>query len=189
MDAFAYISIVPSIIIALGLTRLLTGLGKILERRDKVQNYWVHILWSFNLFLYMVLDWWVLFRWEPQPNWSFPLFIFLLLTPTVAFLQSVILFSDPLDEKMDFKKHFYEDHRWFFTLATLLPPLDFVDTLLKGMPHLIAQGPIYIITITLITALSIIAALTKNQTYHKFFAIFFMIYISVFISINLNTLV
>jgi len=38
MDAFSYISIVPSIIIALGLTRILTGIGKILERRDKVQK-------------------------------------------------------------------------------------------------------------------------------------------------------
>jgi hypothetical protein len=89
---------------------------------------------------------------------------------------------------MGFKKNFYEDHRWFFTLATLLPPLDFLDTLLKGMPPLIAQGPIYVITIVLTAALSIIAALTKNQTYHKFFAIFFMIHISIFISINLKTL-
>ena len=188
MDAFSYISIVPSIIIALGITRILTGIGKILERRDKVQNYWVHILWALNLFLYMVLNWWVLFRWEPWSSWSFPLLIFLLLTPIVTFLQSVILFPDPFDEKMDFKKHFYEDHRWFFTLAALLPPLDFLDTTLKGIPHLIAQGTIYFITIGLITALSIIALLTKNQTYHKFFAIFFLVYISVFIGINLNTL-
>jgi hypothetical protein len=189
MDAFSYISIVPSIIIALGLTRLLTGIGKILERRNKVQNYWVHILWSINLFLFMAINWWVLFRWEPQPTWSFQLFMFLLFTPTVSFLLSVILFPDPFDEKMDFKRHFYKDNRWFFTFAALLPPLDFLDTLLKGVPHLIAQGPIYIVTIVLLTALSIIAALTKNHSYHKFFAVFFLIYISVFISINLSTLV
>jgi hypothetical protein len=188
MDYFSYISIVPSIIIALGLTRLLTGIGKILERRNKVQNYWVHILWAFNVFLYMALNWWVLFRWEPWQTWSFPLFIFLLLTPTVSFLLSVILFPEPFDEKMDFKKHFYEDRRWFFALTTVLPPLDFFDTLLKGLPHLLAQGPIYIITIGLMTALSSVAVLTKNQTYHKFFAIFFLVYISVFIGVNLNTL-
>ena len=188
MDAFSYISIVPSIIIALGITRLLTGIGKILERRNKVENYWVHIMWSLNLFLFMVLNWWILFRWEPQPNWSFPLFMFLLFTPTLLFLLAVILFPEPFDEKMVFKQHFYKNHRWFFTLATLLPPLDFLDTLLKGVPHLMAQGPIYIVTIILITVLSAIAALTKNQTYHKFFAPFFLVYISVFISINLSNL-
>jgi hypothetical protein len=105
------------------------------------------------------------------------------------FFQSVVLFPDTFDDRMDFKKHFYEDHRWFFTLAALLPPLDFLDTLLKGMPHLIAQGPIYIVTIVLLTALSIVALLTKNQKYHKFFVVFFLVYISIFITINLNTLV
>jgi hypothetical protein len=189
MDAFSYISIVPSIIIALGITRLLTGIGKILERRGQVQNYWVHILWSANVFLYMAVNWWVMFRWEPWNAWNFGLFIFLLLTPTVCFLLAVILFPDPFDEKMDFKKHFHEDQRSFFILASLLPALDFIDTLLKGIPHLLAQGPIYLFTIILLSVLSVIAATTKNPTYHKFFAVFFLIYISFFISINLNNLV
>jgi hypothetical protein len=188
LDAFSYISIVPSIIIALGITRLLTGIGKILEKRDKVQNYWVHLLWSLNVFLFMALNWWVMFRWQSQSTWSFPLFLFLLITPIVSFLLTVILFPEPFDEPMNFQKHFYEDNHWFFTLAAVLPPLDFIDTLLKGMPHLIAQGPIYFVTIALLTVLSVIAAITKNKNYHKFFAVFFLVYISFFISVNLSTL-
>jgi hypothetical protein len=188
MDAFSYLSIVPSIIIALGITRLLTGIGRILENRDWVKVYSVHLLWALNVLLFMVLNWWVLFRWETQQEWTFFLFFFLLLTPTISFLLSVILFPDPFRKKMDFKQNFYEDKRWFFTLAAFLPLLDFVDTLLKGFPHLVAQGPFYIITIGLITALSLIAAIIKNQKYHKFFSVFFLIYISIFISINLNVL-
>jgi len=188
MDTFSFISIVPSIIIALGITRLLTGIGRILERRGKVRNYWVHLLWAVNLFVFMVLNWWLLFRWEAQPQWNFPLFMFLLLTPTVSFLLAVILFPEPFEDMMDFKQNYYEDHRAFFVLAALLPPLDFLDTLLKGLPHLIAQGPIYVVTIVLITVLSVVAALIKNEAYHKFFVVFFLVYISVFISINLNVL-
>ncbi len=189
MDAFSYISIVPSIVIALGITRLLTGIGRILEKRKKVHTYWVHLLWSLNVFLFMGLNWWVMFRWEPQPTWTFPLFMFLLLTPTVSFLLTVILFPDPFEEPiMNFKENFYEDHRWFFALAAMLPLLDFVDTVLKGVPHLLTQGPLYIITILLMTVLSIVAVVTKNQNYHKFFSVFFLIYISVFILINLNVL-
>ncbi len=189
MDVFSYISIVPSIIIALGLTRLLTGIGRILEKRGKVQNYWVHLLWALNLFIFMVLNWWIMIRWEPQPVWTFPLFLFLLLTPTVTFLLSVILFPEPFEEHMDFKQNYYEDHRWFFALAAVLPPLDFLDTLLKGIPHLMAQGPIYLITIPLITILSIIAAFTPKPIYHKFFALFFLVYILFFITVNLNILI
>ena len=188
MDAFSYIAIVPSIIIALGLTRLLTGLGKMFEKRQKVQTYWVHLLWSLNVFLFMVLNWWVLFRWQTQVTWNFPLFLFLLITPTISFLLTVVLFPEPFHEPMNFQEHFHEERRSFFILAAFLPPLDFVDTLLKGVPHLLAQGSIYFVTISLLTALSVVAIVTKNKNYHKFFAIFFLIYISVFILVNLNTL-
>ena len=188
MDAFSYISIVPSIIIALGITRILTGIGKLLEKRDKIQTYWVHHLWSLNVFLYMVLNWWLLFRWESQVTWSFPLFLFLMITPTITFLLSVVLFREHFSESENFEQHFYDDRRWFFALAALLPPLDFIDTLLKGVPHLLAQGPFYFVTISLITAMSIVAVKTQNKNYHKFFAIFFLVYISIFISVNLNIL-
>lgn len=189
MDVFSYISIVPSIIIALGITRLLTGIGKILERRKQVKTYWVHMLWSLNLLLWMSLNWWVLFRWNAQTDWNFFLFAFLLLTPTVSFLLAVILFPDPFKETMDFKENYFEDSRWFFALAALLPLLDLLDTVLKGIPHLIAQGPIYLLTIPLISALSITAMSTKSEAYHKFFAVFFLLYICIFIVINLYSII
>ena len=135
-----------------------------------MRNYWVHLLWTLNLFIFMVLNWWVLFRWEAQFQWNFPLFMFLLLTPTVSFMLSVILFPEPFEDIMDFKQNYFEDHRSFFILAALLPPLDFFDTIFKGIPHLLAQGPFYLLTISLLAILSVVAALTKNEGYHKFFA-------------------
>src|SRR5512140_745179 len=94
--------------------------------------------------------------------------------------------SRPHKRHTDFKSHFYQSRRAFFTLATFLSPLDFADTLLKGTAHLMAQGPFYFVTISLTTVLSIIAALTNNQKYHKFYAVFFLIYITIFISVNLS---
>lgn len=188
MDAFPYVSGLTSVILALGLARLLVGFGRLLERRHQMHLYWVHLLWGGNVFLYITLQWWVLFLWQSQQQWSFFLFSFLLATPTVLFLLSVVLFHDPLKENTDFKEHYYENRAWFFGLAALIPPLDFVDTSLKGYAHLAAQGPIYIITIALMTILSIVAAANKNESYHRFFSVFFLVYILAFISLNLNIL-
>ena len=80
----------------------------------------------------MALNWWILFRWHTQSEWNFFLFLFILLSPTVEFLLAVLLFPEPLEHGTDFKQHFYSNHRWFFVLAALLPPLDAADTLLKG---------------------------------------------------------
>lgn len=188
MDAFVYVSGVTSVILALGLARLLVGLGKLLERRHQLHLYWVHLVWTLNVFLYITLQWWILFLWQAQTQWSYFLFAFLLATPTVLFLLSVVLFHDPLKENTDFKQHYFENQRWFFGLAALIPPLDLVDTSLKGYSHLVAQGPLYLFTIGLMTALSILAASWKNDNYHRLFAVFFLFYIIGFISINLNVL-
>ena len=188
MDPFAYVSGVTSVILALGLARILVGLGRLVERRRQLRLYWVHLLWAVNVFLYITLQWWILFLWQSQQQWSFFLFAFLLASPTILFLLSVVLFHDPLKESTDFKQHYYENQKWFFGLAALIPPLDFVDTSLKGYAHLIAQGPIYIITIVLMTVLSLVATTYKSENYHKFYAVFFLIYIIAFISLNLNVL-
>jgi len=189
MDAFSYVLGFTSIVLAMGATRLLTGVGKLLEECTRIRTYWVHSLWVANVFLFLALEWWVLFRWQAWETWSFFLFLFMLASPTVAFLLCVMLFPDKLSEKTDLKSHFFNHNRWFFALATLLPLLDFVDTTLKGVDHLLAQGYAYFLTIPLISALCAVGATTDNETYHKFFSIFFLVYIVAFISINLASLV
>ena len=188
MDAFSYLSVLTSIVLALGITRLLTGLGRLLQARSRVRIYWVHLLWTLNVFLFLVLNWWILFRWSTQHEWSFFLFLFVLLSPTVAFLLTVLLMPDPFEEGFDPKQHFYNNHRWFFTLAALLPIIDAMDTLLKGWAHFTAQGPLYVLTILLLFILNIVAALVRREGFQAFFAIFFLVYILAFIAINLRVL-
>jgi hypothetical protein len=188
MDAFSYVSGLTTVVLALGIARLLIGVGKLMERRSQVQLYWVHLMWVANIFLFLSMQWWILFLWQSWTTWNFFLFVFLLASPTVAFLLCVMLFHDPLSEHADFKQHFFGNRRWFFTLGALLPLLDLVDTTLKGFDHLVAQGIIYPITIGLVTSLSIVGAISSNEKYHKFFAVFFFVYMLGFISINLNIL-
>ena len=49
MDPFAYLSVLTSIVLALGITRVLTGLGKLLQARGRVRVYWVHLVLVLNI--------------------------------------------------------------------------------------------------------------------------------------------
>jgi hypothetical protein len=49
MMPFEYIALLASIVIALGLTRILTGVGKLLQLRGEIRSYWVHIVWCVNV--------------------------------------------------------------------------------------------------------------------------------------------
>jgi hypothetical protein len=150
--------------------------------------YWVHHVWGLNVLLFMVLNWWILFRWSSQSEWTFFIFLFLLLSPTISFLLSVLLFPEPIEDGIDMKQHFYANRRWFFILASLLAPIDALDTLFKGWDHFVAQGPLYIVTLLIVFILSLIGAFTDSEKYHSSFAIFFLAYLLAFIGINLRVL-
>ena len=81
MDPFSYLSVLISIILALGMTRVLAGVGEMLQARSRRQLYWLHAVWVVNLFLYLVVAWWIFYRRRNQQPWTFFLFIFVLIDP------------------------------------------------------------------------------------------------------------
>jgi hypothetical protein len=177
MSAFEYLSVLISIILALGMTRVLAGVGEMLEARSHRRLYWVHIIWTLNVFIYLVIAWWVFYRWRNEQTWTFFLFVFVLISPTILYLASLLLFprEGGVDESIDYKTHFYANHRAFFIIFALYAPVDLVDTLLKGIPHFFELGSLYIISLVLFLVGSTTAAITRNERYHQFYAIFFLL--------------
>ena len=55
MDPFSYLSVLISIVLALGMTRVLQGLGEMMQARSHRRVYWVHALWVLNIFLFLVV--------------------------------------------------------------------------------------------------------------------------------------
>ncbi len=176
MDPFSYLSVLISIILALGMTRVLAGVGEMLQARSRRHIYWVHVVWVVNLFLFLVVAWWIFYRWRSQQPWTFLLFVFVLLSPTILYLASMLLFprEGAVDESLNYKTHFYANHRAFFILMALFGPVDIVDTLLKGIPHFLEQGPQYFLSTALYLIGLTTAAITRNERFHQFYAIFFL---------------
>ncbi len=188
MDPFSYLVVLTSIILGLGVTRLVGGLGYLMQTRRRKHPYWVHMLWMVNLLLAMAIVWWVAYRWRSNEHWTFLLFIWLLLLPTILYLISSLLFPDQGDDPItDWQVYFYENHRDIFLLYALIFPIDMVDTLLKGMAHFKAQGPLYVITMGLWFVLCLVAAFTKRRTFHASFAVIFLSYNLLFVGTTLLT--
>ena len=177
MAAFEYLSVLISIILALGMTRVLGGVGEMLQARSHRRIYWVHAIWIINLFVYLVVAWWIFYRWRNQQPWTFLLFLFVLISPTLLYLASLLLFprEGDIDRTIDYKAHYYANHRAFFILFALFTPVDIADSLLKGIPHFLGLGPIYFLSNTLYFAGLTTAAITRNERYHEFYAVFFLV--------------
>jgi hypothetical protein len=136
MSAFEYLSVLISIILALGMTRVLGGVGEMLQARSRRRIYWVHAIWIVNLFLYLVVAWWIFYRWRNQQPWTFFLFVFVLISPTILYLASLLLFprEGDVDLAVDYKTHYYANHRAFFILFALFTPGRFCGHAAEGHP-------------------------------------------------------
>src|SRR5436309_12666562 len=176
MAAFEYLSVLISIILALGMTRVLGGVGEMLQARSHRRIYWLHAIWIINLFVYLVVAWWIFYRLPNHQPWTFLLFLFVLISPTILYLASLLLFprESDVDRAIDYKTHYYANHRAFFILFALFTPVDILDSLLKGIPHFLGLGPIYFISNTLYFVGLTTAAITRNERYHEFYAVFFL---------------
>jgi len=191
MGAFEYLSVLISIILALGMTRVLGGVGEMLQARSHRRIYWMHAIWIINLFLYLVIAWWIFYRWRNLESWRFLLFVFVLISPTLLYLASLLLFprEGDIDAAIDYKTHYYSNHRAFFILFALFTPVDIADSLLKGVPHFLALGPIYFISNSLYFVGLTTAAITRNERYHEFYAVFFLVQTIVISFLIFQTLV
>jgi uncharacterized membrane protein len=91
------------------MTRVLAGVGEMLQARSHRRIYWVHTIWIINLFLYLVIAWWIFYRWRNQQPWTFLLFIFVIISPTILYLASLLLFprESDVDLAIDYKTHYY----------------------------------------------------------------------------------
>jgi hypothetical protein len=49
-------------------------------------------------------------------------------------------------EFVNYKTHYYSNHRAFFIVFGLFTSVDIVDSLLKGLPHFLALGPLHFIS-------------------------------------------
>ena len=134
MDPFSYLSVLISIILALGMARVLAGVGEMLQARSRRWLYRVHAVWIVNLFVYLVVACWIFYRWRNQQLWTLSLFIFVLIARTILYLASIVLFppESSLDEFVNYKTHYCFNHRVFFVLLAVFSPVDFVDTPVKG---------------------------------------------------------
>jgi Kef-type K+ transport system membrane component KefB len=90
LDLFEYILILSSVIYALAVAQILSGVARIAQSPVPVQHYLPHGIWIFNLFLFVFLIWWT--TWEFRTvDWTFPQYAYLLIAPTLLFFVCSLL--------------------------------------------------------------------------------------------------
>ncbi len=118
LDKFNFIIVLVSIILSLGLSKLIAGIGYIVEHRKKVSVYPLHLMAITLVFLLQMQFWWALFDERQIESWNFFMFLFFSLAPLLYYLISELLVphKDNADE-MNFAEYYWRRNQIVYFLG------------------------------------------------------------------------
>lgn len=173
MTQFEYIAVLVSVIAGLGIVHLLRGVARFFTARNIYKPYWVHLLWTWNVFHFIVFFWWFVWRWSVVVEWQLVLYLFILLYATCLYLMCAILYPSDHGKKVYFKTVYFENQQVFFLLWVITIVLDIIDTRWKMSYGLEGFGTTIIVLWTTLITGSLIAAKVRSHIYHAFWGIAF----------------
>lgn len=136
MNRFEYVMVLVSIIVGLGITHVLFGVGAFIDRRSdgsRIRLGAAHSMWVGYVFVWTIQFWWFEYRFsELAPEWSWGLYLFLVSYAIALFLLAVILVPRSLDGVTDLDEHFMRRRHWFYWTLLGATGIDVMDSALKG---------------------------------------------------------
>ncbi len=184
ISAFEYVTVFISIILGLGVTQILTGIADLVHQNERVKIYWPHLVWVLIVLILQVQEWYITFERRTFEAWRLPIFLFVLLYPTVLFILARLLFPFGYGEgTIDLRKFYYENYRRIFLFGAILAFLSLLDNLILRA-YLIEDliGPSLVLIL-----LSLMAILKVSKpVFHKVMALFMLTMLTATIIIEWN---
>ena len=79
-----------------------SGLARIVQHPKEYRVYWVHLVWSLFLFLYLIHFWGWEFRLRQVMEWTFPRYFFVALYATLLYMLCTLLFPEEMGDYKGF---------------------------------------------------------------------------------------
>jgi hypothetical protein len=164
MSPFEHLSVLISIIIGLGIARLLSRVALLVQARNRVQLYWLSLLWAGLVFTVQVEWWWASFEFRQQMEWNFFYFLFVLLSPVTLYLAATLVLPEIKDgESYSLRDHYLRTRTWLFMFLALSTAL---DAMRRAMQSGIEDIGVW--SNLLATGLIGSLAVVESQLYHAF---------------------
>ncbi|MEJ2205906.1 MAG: hypothetical protein P8170_17565 [Gemmatimonadota bacterium] len=132
MEAFEYLSVLISIVLGLGITHLLLGFGRWLERRDTFRPFGPSLAWAGFILLVHLQTWWTMFGYREYSEWNFLQFTVVLLQPIVLFLLAMVVFPSGETPLRDLRENFFHQRPWLFGLLIVLLGVSLLKDLVRS---------------------------------------------------------
>jgi hypothetical protein len=177
-DAFAYLSVLLSIILGLAMAEILQAYGALLVSRSRVILYAPPLIWSALMLLMATQFWWASFGLATLEHWNFAAFCAVLLQTVMLYMgTSVILPKIRTDQPVDLRAHYYREAGPFFTFGLLFLLVGMTKDWLLSQD---VQDPSRLGFLALFVSLTILALIVRRPRVHEAIAPVMAIAITIF---------
>lgn len=137
MTDFEFLSVLVSIVIGLGLTHLLGGLGRAYHFRRTNKMDAVHFAWTIAVFFILVLNWWVFLLWRDFDAWTFAVFFTIILWTASMYVMALALYPPGRSKDVNYRTIFENNRTWFLSTVAIMCLLDLTVTYQReqGIPE------------------------------------------------------
>ena len=189
MSTFEYLSVLLSIIVGLGITHIILGLGRLIGHASGRSIYWVHLLWALNIALYLVVFWWWAINLRELEEWAFVPFLVVLLEPALLCLAGAILFPVNMPPDLEYKTHFYRSRKAFFSVVVALGISD-LSVVLYASPaaHFSELGFPYQLFLSATLFGGIIAAFSDSERVQGAMAVYYCGALFIFVMLTQSSI-
>jgi hypothetical protein len=174
MTHFEYIAVMVSIIMGLGIVRLLGSLEKVFSEH----RYWPHAVWVFSLFWVHISNWWAF--WDMRTvSFNMGLYSVWVGYASLLYLTTVAL-TNRSNSDTPWKEYFFSQRKWFFgvLILTLIAAI-LITRIFIGASLL---HPYRIIQFSLL-ALAILGVASDRERLQQIVSVAFFVLMAVGISI------
>lgn len=121
MDAFAYLSVLISIILGLAIAQVLQGYRALLLARGRARVDPVPLIWSGLVLLFAAQAWWASFGLNARTHWDFVDFAAILVQMGLIYMLAALILPDvPAEQPVDLERHFGRHRKSFFVFLVAM---------------------------------------------------------------------
>ena len=173
---YEHVRVMVSIILGLGVARLLGGLVRFAQHPGRLRAWWVHLGWCAWTLLSVMAFWWWEFRLAAVPQWSFGSYLIVLAYAAAWFVLAALLLPEDVGDYAGFEDYFILRRGWIFGAIAAVFVLDLADTALKGAARFHALGPEYLLRFAAYMVLCLIGWRSRSRPVQTGLMLFAVIY-------------
>ncbi|MEO1596886.1 MAG: hypothetical protein AAFS02_16720 [Pseudomonadota bacterium] len=138
MTHFDYLSVLVSIVVALGISEVTIAWARVLQQKPTPKVSWLHGFWSVFSLLLMIQFWWGFWRYRTVENWSFvSLITALTVVITLSLCALMLVPRTTAGRNLDSETTYFDNAPRFFILGgSFILLVTAMDIFILGSPAL-----------------------------------------------------